>query len=446
MSFLVLGLGKTGYAVACYLLNHGERVIATDDHISWESIPETLRNHSDFQFVPPSKLVNFDLSSVEECITSPGFPPHHVLFAFLAEKGIPVVSEIEFATRFITFPLIGVTGSCGKSTTVALIGHILQEARLSVFVGGNFGTALIESLEAPGGWDWGIVELSSFQLERTVKARFHVAAFLNLFSNHLDYHHTLEGYFRAKQKIFENQRRDDVAILNFTRPSWQTRLVKNLRAQIVPVTVSGRLREGFYVWEKTIREAGVSDREILSLERYPLSGRHNWENLLVAVAVARTVGIDQEPLARAVESFRGLPHRLEWVGCINGVRYFNDSKSTTPAATKVAVEAVQGPVILILGGKAKIEDFSELAGVFASGKVKEVIIYGVSRFVVSRFVPSDLPMHLVSSLSEAVEIAKTRAQEGDAVLLSPACTSWDQYKSFEERGEHFRKLVHQVIL
>lgn len=446
MSFLILGLGKTGYAVACYLLHRGERVIATDDHISWESIPEELRNHSCFQFVPPSKLLSFDLSSVEECITSPGFPPHHVLFAFLAEKGIPVVSEIEFATRFITFPLIGVTGSCGKSTTVALIGHILREARLSVFVGGNFGTALVESLEAQGRWDWGIVELSSFQLERTIKARFHIAAFLNLSPNHLDYHQTLEGYFRAKQKIFENQRRDDIAILNFTCPSWQTRLVKNLRAQIVPVTASGRLREGFYVREKVIREAGVSDREILSLEQCSLPGRHNWENLLVAVAVARTVGIDQGSIAQAVESFHGLPHRLEWIGCVNGVHYFNDSKSTTPAATKVAVEAVPGPVILILGGKAKIEDFSELTGVFASGKVKAVIIYGVSRLVVSRFVPSNLSMHLVSSLSEAVEIAKKIAQEGDTVLLSPACTSWDQYKSFEERGEHFRRLVHQVIV
>lgn len=444
MSFLVLGLGKTGYAVACYLLSCGENVIVTDDHISWESIPEELKNHSRFQFVSPSKLTGFDLSSVKECIASPGFPPYHVLFSFLAEKKIPVVSEIEFATRFVTFPLIGVTGSCGKSTTVAMIGHILREARLSVFVGGNFGTALIESLKAQDQWEWGVVELSSFQLERTVRARFHIAAFLNLFSNHLDYHRTLEGYFRAKQKIFENQRKNDIAILNFTYPSWQTRLVKNLRAQIVPVTVSGKLREGFYVRGETIREAGTNDREILSLVRCPLPGRHNWENLLVAVAVARTIGISEELIAQAVESFHGLPHRLEWVSCVDGVHYFNDSKSTTPAATKVAVEAVHGPVILILGGKAKIEDFSELGGVFVSGKVREVIIYGVSRFVVSRFVPPNLSVHLVSSLSEAVEVAKKIAHEGDTVLLSPACTSLDQYRSFEERGEHFRRLVSRV--
>ncbi|MEN3185857.1 MAG: UDP-N-acetylmuramoyl-L-alanine--D-glutamate ligase, partial [Atribacterota bacterium] len=436
---------KTGYAVARYLLNRGERVIATDDQVSWESIPDELKNHARFQFVPSSKLAGFELSAVEECIASPGFPPCHPLFTFLVAKGIPVVSEIEFAARFISFPLVGVTGSCGKSTTVALIGHILREAHFSVFVGGNFGTALVESLEAEERWDWGVVELSSFQLGRTTRARFHVAAFLNLFSNHLDYHQTHEEYFRAKQKIFENQRRDDVAVVNFTSPWWSTRLVKNLRAQIIPVTVSGKLKEGFYVWEDAIREAGVNDREILCLRQLSLPGRHNWENLLVAVAVSKAVGVREELIARAVESFRGLPHRLEWIGCVDGVHYFNDSKSTTPAATKVAVEAVRGPVVLILGGKAKVEDFSELTGVFTSGKVKEVIVYGASRFVVSRFLPKNLLPHLVCSLSEAVEVAKKLAQEGDTVLLSPACTSWDQYKSFEERGEHFRRLVYQVI-
>ncbi len=289
------------------------------------------------------------------------------------------------------------------------------------------------------------MELSSFQLERTVRARFRIAAFLNLFSNHLDYHQTLEKYFQAKRKIFENQRKGDVGILNFTNPEWQTRLVKDLRSQIVPVAVSKKLREGFYVWKEKIWEAGSRERVILSLNQCPLFGRHNWENLLVAVTVARTVGVDEDLISQAVRGFQGLPHRLEWVGCVDGVNYFNDSKSTTPAATRVAVEAMKGPLILILGGKAKLEDFSELEGVFDSGKVKEVIIYGVSRFLVSRFVPPTLPTHLVSSLSEAVTMAKKLACKGDTVLLSPACTSWDQYRSFEERGEHFRRLVLQVV-
>jgi len=445
MSFLILGLGRTGRAVARYLLTCGETVLVTDDRLSWDSVPEEFASHPLFRFVPSAELAGCDFAPIKECIASPGFPPHHPLFSLLAEKEIPVVSEIEFAARLVTFPLIGVTGSCGKSTTVALIGHILGRAGFSVFVGGNFGTALIESLENPTAWDWGVVELSSFQLERVTTARFHIAAFLNLFTNHLDYHGTLERYFQAKGRIFENQRKEDVGILNFTNPGWQTRLVKGMKARIVPVAVSKRLREGFYIQGEKIWEVGTQAKEILSLGQCSLPGKHNWENLLVAVAVARTIGISEDLVAEAVGGFRGLPHRLEWVGCVDGVNYFNDSKSTTPAATRVAVEALGGPLILILGGKAKIDDFSELVDVFDSGKIKEVIIYGVSRSLIARFIPPDLPVHLVFSLPEAVAVAKKIAHRGDVVLLSPACTSWDQYRDFEERGAHFRELVVREV-
>ncbi|MGQ9748153.1 MAG: Mur ligase family protein, partial [Candidatus Caldatribacteriaceae bacterium] len=234
MPFLVLGMGRTGCAVSRYLLRCGEKVVAVDDHASWESIPEEFSRHPFFHFLSSKEISKCDFSSIEECITSPGFPPQHPLFAFLEKRDIRVVSEIEFAGRLIHFPLIGITGSCGKSTTVALIGHILSNAGMSVFVGGNFGVALIESLERESQWDWGVVEVSSFQLEWTQTVRFRIASLLNLFPNHLNYHQTMERYFQVKSRIFAHQKREDVSILNFTHPEWQTRLIKYIQAQMVP--------------------------------------------------------------------------------------------------------------------------------------------------------------------------------------------------------------------
>lgn len=444
MSFLVLGMGRTGCAVSRYLLRCGEKVVAVDDHASWESIPEEFSRHPFFHFLPSAEISKCDFSSIEECIASPGFPPQHPLFTFLEQKDVRVISEIEFAGRLIHFPLVGVTGSCGKSTTVALVGHVLRRAGLSVFVGGNFGVALIESLERRSHWDWGVVEVSSFQLERTYTVRFSVASLLNVFPNHLDYHQTMENYFRAKSRIFAHQQKEDVSVLNFTHPEWQSRVVRCTQAKMVPVAVSKRLYEGFFIENETVWKADFPRREILSISQCPLLGKHNWENALVAIAVVSAVGVNLDFLPEFLSDFQSLPHRLEQVGCVNGVWYVNDSKATTPAAAKVAIEAVEGPLILILGGKAKIADFSELGEVFSSGKIREVIVYGISRLVVARFIPPEIPRHLVSSLSEAVAVAKNIARKGDTVLFSPACTSWDQYRSFEERGDHFRQLVRQV--
>jgi len=423
------------------LLTHGERVIAIDDRLSWEVLPQEFTDCPHFQFFSTEEFIGKYPGSVEECIASPGIFPDHPVFRFLEERGIPVVSEIEFATRHLSFPLIGITGSCGKSTTVSLTGHLLKEAGYNVFVGGNLGTSLIESVASQKQWEWGVVELSSFQLERTYSARFHIAALLNLFPNHLDYHVTMERYYRAKARIFAHQKKGDIAIVNVTQNEWQTRVISGLKASILPVAVGKRLREGLYVSQGVIREAGVPEQTVVPIRELPLIGRHNWENVLVAVAIARSTGIPQETIARALSTFRGLPHRLEWIGCIHGVHYIDDSKSTTPSSTRRAIEALPGPLILILGGKAKIRDFSELRDVLDTPKVKAIIVYGEARQLLAHFIPPRRLSHFVPTLKEAVEVVRNIAQSGDVVLLSPACTSWDQYRDFTERGWHFRKLV-----
>ena len=438
---VVLGLGKTGIAVSRFLLKQKEKVLAVDDYIKEEQIPRDIRESEGFEFLSPSDFLKTDLSSISEVITSPGIPPAHPVLQILEERRISVISEIELATRFISFPLIGITGSCGKSTTVFWTGQILEKAGWSVYVGGNWGCPLIDSLSDHEKFDWGVIELSSFQLSRIKKARFSVAAMLNLFPNHLDYHSTIEDYFQAKARLFENQKKDDFAIINFSLSDWSTRFSRLIRSQLVPVARDKKLNEGFYILgDKVFQER----KELFSLSHFSLPGKHQRENLLVAISIALLLGVKEQAVEEAISSLSSLPHRLEKIGSWEGIDYFNDSKSTTPSSTKVAIESLSCPIVLILGGRTKIDDLSELSSALRSGKVKAVVIYGESRNLIEKFIPSHLERYLVFSLEEAVKKAKTLAKEGDAILLSPACTSWDQYHNFEERGEHFRQLVYEL--
>ncbi|HQE25636.1 MAG TPA: UDP-N-acetylmuramoyl-L-alanine--D-glutamate ligase [Candidatus Atribacteria bacterium] len=439
---VVLGLGRTGIAAARFLLRQKEKVLAMDDYLEEEHIPQDIKEDERFEFCSPADfLMKADFPSISEVITSPGIPLTHPVLRASKERKIPVISEIELATRFISFPLIGVTGSCGKSTTVFWTKQILERAGWSVFLGGNWGCPLIESLSAPEKFDWGVVELSSFQLAHIDKARFSVAVVLNLFPNHLDYHSTTENYFWAKARILENQKRTDFAVINFSSSCWSARFSRLVESQLIPVARDKKLSEGFYIWDNKVFRG---KEPLFSLSHFSLPGKHQQENLLVALSIALLAGVEKKVAEEAIASLSSLPHRLEKVGSWGGIDYFNDSKSTTPSSTRVAVESLSCPVILILGGKAKIDDFSELTTTFQSGKVKAVVVYGESRNLIEKFIPPHLERHLVFSLEEAVKKAKSLAGEGDAVLLSPACTSWDQYRSFEERGEHFRQLVYEL--
>ncbi len=439
----VIGLGRTGLAVVRFFLNQGERVFVFDDKLKEKDFPDWL---SGSPLVTPITLQEVEsvLPLVEECVVSPGVHPGHPVVRRFEEWGIPVISEIELAFRYISFPLVGITGSCGKSTTVSLIGEILRKAGWDVFVGGNLGTPLIESVLLPKPPAIGVVELSSFQLERVYTARFFIAGILNLYPNHLDYHSSMEEYFQAKGRIFLNQHPRDWALFPLSRPLWQARWCRMARGRVIPLGVGVRLFEGLYALGNAVFEGGVPPRKILSLEGCSLPGHHNRENVLMAVAVARILGVRSETVEEVLRSFQGLPHRLEWVGEWNGITYYNDSKSTTPSSTRVAIEALPGPLIVILGGKAKLTDFSELTGVLALEKVRCVVVYGASRKTIEAFLPSRIRSFSVESLEEAVKIACREAKPGDTVLLSPACTSWDAYENFEVRGEHFKALVHAL--
>ncbi len=436
MAVFVLGLGRTGFSVCRFFLQKGEKVVAYDDALPVEKIPKELAENTRFTFSVPGKGERY-----EEAVVSPGIASSHPLIHILEQSGIPLVSEIEVACREISFPLIGVTGSQGKSTTVSLLGEFLREHGLKVFVGGNLGIPLCDISGGFKSYDWGVVELSSFQLERTFTARFHIAGIVNIFPNHLDRHGTMERYAEAKYRIYDNQSRDDYSLLNVCRPAWQSPRTRFLKSRSLLFAASGRLFEGAYISGNRLVLVLDGKKTEITLERWSLTGRHNLENLAFAALAASIAGVPGQTLERVLPSFRSLPHRIEFVRKRDGVNYYNDSKSTTPSATKAAVDSLSGPIILLLGGRGKSLDFYRLQEILAGGKVKKVILFGEDRLRIAEFLPSSLPREIVKGLPDAVKIAAASAVSGDQVLLSPACTSWDGYRDFEQRGEHFRRLV-----
>ncbi len=442
MNYLVVGMGKTGESTAHFLLDRGEKVFGYDDQKKWNDISSKILNHRSFSPLRPIDLSKLNWSKIQECIVSPGIPSHHPVLAKCEQERIPIVSEVELACRMLKFPLIGITGSNGKSTTVALIGHILNQAGLTVFVGGNFGTPLIDSISFQCSYQWGVVELSSFQLERIVKARFQIAGILNLAPNHLDRHQTFRDYFMQKQNIFLNQKKEDVAVVNFSNPSWHTQLCSMLSSSIIPVTCFGQLLEGFYWKNQKIVERFEGKERTIDCHHWQLPGEHNRENLLFATAICRAVGVEVEHIEESLLSFQGLNHRIQKIAEINGILFYDDSKSTTPASTCAAIHSLNGHIILLLGGRSKIQDFSELTRNLTPEKIKTVILFGEDRELIYNFIPESIPTYLFPTLDEAFTKVRSLSVPGDCVLLSPACTSWDQYTNYQERGEHFFRLVY----
>ena len=389
---LVLGLARSGLAAKAALESQGTEVVTAD---------RTLGNDTDVAL----------LDGVDVLVKSPGVPGAAPLVAAARERGIPVWSEIELAARLLPNPLIGVTGTNGKTTTTELLG-----AMLGVRTAGNVGTALSELVGEHEPEPWVVCELSSFQLEDIEQLRPRIAVLLNLEPDHLDRHGTFEAYREAKLRIFENQTTEDVAVVP---------------RGFGPIPGAGR------------RIEFSADDELPAEPLIP--GAHNRENAAAATAAARAAGLDDESIAAALTSFAGVPHRLEHVAEIGGVRYVNDSKATNTAAARRALTAFEAPLQLILGGSLKGERFDEFAQDVADANV--VVAYLIGEAAAPLAVDlgyANVPFLIAATLERAVAEAASTAQPGEIVLLSPACASYDQFRDFEHRGEEFRRLVENL--
>jgi UDP-N-acetylmuramoylalanine--D-glutamate ligase len=380
----VLGLARSGLAAAAALERRGVEVVRAD---------RELGNDKDLSLLEDIGLL----------VKSPGVPGEAPLVAAARERGIPVWSEIELASRLLPNPIIGVTGTNGKTTTAEWLGFMLGAP-----VAGNVGRALSELDGEVESEQLAVVELSSFQLEDIDRFRPRIAVLLNLEPDHLDRHGSFEAYRDAKLRIFENQTEADTAVV-------PRDLDHKVRAQ----------RVGFAADDPLPAEPS-------------LRGMHNRENAAAAVAAARAAGAGDEAIARGLRDFTGVPHRLELVAERHGVGYVNDSKATNVAATLRALAAYEDtPVRLILGGSRKGEDFAPLAAALGPN-VRAVYVIGETADELARAIPDTIR---AGDLATAVERAATAAQPGEVVLLSPACASYDQFRDFEERGEEFKRLV-----
>lgn len=461
---VVLGLAKSGVQVAKVLHRAGADVIVNDKK-DREQCPEASELEALGISVVcgghPDDLIHSDVKLV---VKNPGIPYHAPPVQQALELGIEVVTEVEVAYHLCGAPIIGITGSNGKTTTTTWVGNMLNQAGLKPIVAGNIGTPLCEAAEQAASDNWMVVELSSFQLKGTVEFRPRIAALLNVAETHLDYHGGMEDYVASKAKLFANQQPDDIAILNWDDAVCRE-LVPYIKARLIPFSLTEKLETGVYAdppyvdgEEDDVRrqliyaDGSGSKHMIIDADDVGIPGRFNVGNALAAAAIAIAAGADPSQLAAPLADFKGVEHRLEYVLEHNGSVYYNNSKATNSKATVMALNSFKEPVVLIAGGLDRGSDMMELMPVFEE-RVKALVVLGENRAKIAKVAELaglkqikvvDNEEDAARTLTAAVQEAAGLAEPGDVVLLSPACASWDMFASYEERGRIFKEAAHNL--
>ena len=439
---LVVGGGKSGMAACHYLLSKGCQVILADN----KSQEVLLKDKEIAAFVKQGgQLISGNVIpekvTWELTIVSPGVPLHIPILNMTRAAGVKIIGEIELAYSITDTPFIGVTGTNGKTTTTSMIGHILKECGVSVLIGGNIGKPLVDSVTDFHG-DYIVAELSSFQLESCVTFRPQVAVYLNLTPDHLDRHGDMDGYAAAKEKIFAQQKKDDFAVLNLD-DEYIKRAAEHICARKFWFSLHLKPENGIYFDEGVLHYmVDGQEKFSFSTEKIFIKGMHNVQNAMAAFLAAAVIGLDPQQIAQAIYSFKGVAHRLEFVTERDGVLFINDSKGTNPASTVQAIYAYDQPMVLLLGGRNKGSDFSELMELIKK-RVKQCIIYGEAAGEIKRAADEAgyTSYIMANDFADAVALAKNNASSGDVVMLSPACASWDSFDNFEQRGDKFKELV-----
>ena len=431
---LVIGLARSGVAAAGLLALHGARVTAADSR-PLAQIPgalETLRT------INAAFVQQFDGVAAGHALVviSPGVPIDAPVLVQARQAGIPVIAEVELASYFLAGPVIGITGSNGKTTTTSLVGHILRESGIAVQVGGNIGTPPSALAASSCEDQWNVLELSSFQLEAVSHFRARIGVCLNLTPDHLDRHGSMEVYAGAKRRLFETQDQSGFAVLNADDP-WCVSYAATMPSRPLWFSLSRPVDPGLWFERGRLLFDGVP---LMEASEIPLRGLHNVENVLAAAGAVRLAGAALAGIAAAVKTFPGVEHRLERVRLLHGVEYFNDSKATNVDAALKAVDAFPGGLWVILGGKDKGSDYRPLREPLAA-KARAVLLIGAASDTIAGQLEGAVPLVHCGTISEAVRHAHSHAKQNEVVLLAPACASFDQFENFEHRGRVFRDLV-----
>lgn len=446
-TFLVVGTGKSGVAAVSLLSKKGADIIVMEgnDKLKRDEIMARFPAGIDFKLVigEPDDII---LDCVDIAVISPGVPIDSPLVLRLKERKIPVWGEIELAYVFGKGKVYAITGTNGKTTTTALTGAIMRSYFDDVFVVGNIGLPYTAYVQEMKDSSVTVAEISSFQLETIHTFKPEVSAILNITPDHLNRHHTMECYVATKARIAKNQSLEGVCVLNY-EDEYLRNIAKDIKADVFWFSSEHILERGIWMEGEEIIYSG-SDKErihICSIHDMKLLGRHNYENVMAAVAIAMHAGVPVDCIRKTVKEFNAVEHRIEFVKEVNGVKYYNDSKGTNPDAAIKAVEAMVCPTIVIGGGYDKQSSYDEWIASFKD-KVKCLVLLGATadKIAAAAVKAGFNNIIKVSSLEEAVSVSSKQAQDGDAVLLSPACASWGMFKNYEERGELFKKYVDRL--
>ncbi len=446
---LVAGLGKSGVSIAKFLKKKGENIIATDIDPSMAVTAAELENKgikTEIGFHRTETFLN-----AEKIIVSPGIPLNNKYLAMAVQKGIPITGEFDVAAEFIDIPVIAVTGTNGKTTVTTLISEMLTNSGLKVFTCGNIGTPFVEYFMKDEKADIIVAEVSSFQLDTAGKFSPDVAVLLNITEDHINRYKDFSAYSDSKWSIFKNQSQNDIAIINNSIKEAEKHL-KVLKS--IPVFFG---RENIYPERKTaiikpdkiiidnfsIDNMNVNKISVIDISGAGLKGEHNRENMAAAFLACLAAGGTIRGMEKTIKSFKGLAHRIEYAGTINGVDYIDDSKATNPDAVVKALECCGNNIILILGGRSKNTDFSYMEQAVKK-RVKKIISMGESKTQIKNALADICTTVEADTMKQAVGTAYKIAQPGDTVLLSPACASFDMYDSYSARGDDFILNVKQL--
>lgn len=443
---LLIGLAKTGVSTIKYLDKLGAKIVLNDikDKNELKNILNELSDLKNVEYILGYHPENID--DIDMVIVSPGVPLDLPFILKIKEKNIELIGEVELAYRLSNNPIfIGITGTNGKTTTTSLVGEIFKTAKFDTYTVGNIGNPVIDTVDITDENSVLVTELSSFQLESIDTFRPKVSAILNFTEDHMNRHHTMENYISAKSNIFKNQDEKDFCILNYD-DEMVRELEDKIKAKVIFFSRKKELKEGIYL-DKDDNIVINIDKKITLLNKKELSlpGNHNLENAMAAIAISYVLNVDLEVIKNILKSFASVSHRQEFVRDINNITFINDSKGTNPDSTIKAIESYNRPIVLIAGGKDKGSKFDELLDV-AKNKVRALVLMGETSHIIEKCAREKGFKHIyiVNDMKEAVKTSYDISIKNDIVLLSPACASWDMYKSFEVRGDDFKNNVNNL--
>ena len=444
---LLVGLAKTGVSTIKKLDKLGASIVVTDikPKEKLEDILSQLNGLNNIEYILGSHPE--DISDIDLTIVSPGVPLDLPFIEKLKESNVKIIGEVELAYTLSNNPIfVGITGTNGKTTTTSLVGEIFKEAKRDTYIVGNIGNPVIDTVDYTNENSVLVTELSSFQLESIDTFRPKVSSILNITEDHLNRHHTMENYINAKARIFENQDKSDFSILNYD-DSIVRDLNRNNNASILYFSRKEKVDQGVYLDENNNIVISIDGKQITVLNRNELSlpGDHNLENAMAAILMTYVVGVDLEVIKHVLITFKGVEHRLEFVTNKNGIMFVNDSKGTNPDSTIKAIGSYERPIILIAGGMDKHSDFTDMMKC-ATKNVKELVLLGETADKIEASARKEGLENItkVKNMEEAVKKAYELAKDGDVVLLSPGCASWDMYPNFEARGLDFKENIYKL--